>query len=126
MIDGLDHLVLTVASMERTRVFYEDALGMRVERFNGDRYALHFGTHKINLHERGREFEPKAAKPTPGSADLCLLTSDLPAAIERLRARGISIIEGPVKRTGARGPITSVYVRDPDENLIEIATYEHL
>jgi len=92
--------------------------------FGSGRKALAFGSSKINLHQRGREFEPKAANPTPGSADLCLITDDpLDVVVADLTAGGVAIEEGPVSRTGARGPITSVYVRDPDRNLVELSNY---
>jgi catechol 2,3-dioxygenase-like lactoylglutathione lyase family enzyme len=121
-IEGLDHLVLTVADVGRTRDFYERVLGMEPVVFGEGRHALAFGAQKINLHEAGREFEPKAAVPTPGSADLCFLT-DAPVAevVEHLAANGVEILEGPVRRTGAAGPVTSVYFRDPDGNLIEVS-----
>ncbi len=121
-IDGLDHLVLTVADIGKTCNFYRLTFGMEVVTSGGGRKALLFGAQKINLHERGKEFDPKAACPTPGSADLCLLT-DIPMeeVIAHIRSCGIAIEEGPVRRTGATGPILSVYVRDPDGNLIEIA-----
>jgi catechol 2,3-dioxygenase-like lactoylglutathione lyase family enzyme len=122
MITGLDHLVLTVRDLEATARFYVEGLGMELRTFGEGRQALHFGAHKINLHLAGREFEPKAAHPVPGSADLCFLTAAPLAEIgERLRALGHPIIEGPVVRTGATGPLRSIYVRDPDGNLIEIA-----
>ena len=124
MITGLDHLVLTVARIDATAAFYCDGLGMELRSFGerGERKALHFGAHKINLHERGREFEPKALHPTPGAADLCFLTDQpLEAVARRLEALGHPVIEGPVRRTGASGAIVSIYVRDPDGNLIEIA-----
>jgi catechol 2,3-dioxygenase-like lactoylglutathione lyase family enzyme len=121
-IEVLDHLVLTVAEIDRTRDFYERVLGMEPEVFGEGRHALAFGTQKINLHEAGREFEPKAAAPTPGSADLCFLTnSSVAEVVEHLEANGVGIIEGPVRRTGATGPITSVYFRDPDGNLLEVS-----
>jgi len=121
-IDYLDHLVLTVASLDATTAWYRDVLGMRVEIFGEGRTALVFGGEKINLHEAGKEFEPKALRPTPGSADLCFVSSTpLETVIEHLGALGVPVEEGPVKRTGASGPILSVYVRDPDENLIEIS-----
>jgi catechol 2,3-dioxygenase-like lactoylglutathione lyase family enzyme len=98
---------------------------MKVVTFGNDRKALAFGQSKINLHQQGREFEPKAATPTPGSADLCLVTSASPRTIlAHLDACGVAVLEGPVKRTGALGPITSVYFRDPDANLIEVASYD--
>jgi catechol 2,3-dioxygenase-like lactoylglutathione lyase family enzyme len=124
MIKGLDHLVLTVRRIDATVAFYRDGLGMELQSFGerGERKALHFGAHKVNLHERGREFEPKALHPTPGSADLCFLTEEpLEAVAGRLKAIGHPVIEGPVERTGATGPIVAIYVRDPDGNLIEIA-----
>jgi len=123
-IDRIDHLVLTVDDVERTIVFYVDVLGMTEVTFGSGRKALTFGSSKINLHQRGREFEPKAANPTPGSADLCLIADDpLELVAADLAASGVAIEEGPVERTGARGPITSLYVRDPDRNLIELSNY---
>ena len=122
-VDHLDHLVLTVADIEATCAFYARVLGMDVVAFGGgSRVALTFGRQKINLHASGREFEPKADKPTPGSADLCFITV-VPVAdvVAHLNAEGVPIIEGPVRRTGATGPILSVYFRDPDRNLIEVS-----
>lgn len=122
MISGLDHLVLTVRDLEATVRFYVEGLGMRLETFGEGRRALHFGRHKINLHLAGHEFEPKAAQPVPGSADLCFVTERPLAAVSaRLESLGYPIIEGPVPRTGATGALSSIYVRDPDGNLIEIA-----
>jgi len=122
VIDRLDHLVLTVTDLQQTMAFYEQVLGMEVVRFGEGRYALHFGRQKINLHERGKEFEPKADKPCPGSADLCFITSTpLDEVIRHLENCKVPIEEGPVDRTGATGKIRSVYVRDPDRNLIEIS-----
>lgn len=124
MIASLDHLVLTVADIPTTLAFYGDVLGMRSVTFAGGRHALAFGAQKINLHQKGHEFEPKARHPTPGSADLCFVAAiGLDAVQARLRAKGVDIVEGPVARTGAVGPILSVYIRDPDHNLIEICTY---
>jgi catechol 2,3-dioxygenase-like lactoylglutathione lyase family enzyme len=121
-IDHLDHLVLTVASIEATCDFYARALGMQVETFGHGRTALRFGEEKINLHQAGREFEPKALRPTPGSADLCFIAATpLAEVVAHLDSLGIAIEEGPVPRTGATGPIRSVYLRDPDANLIEIS-----
>jgi len=121
-IDHLDHLVLTVASIEATCDFYARALGMSVESFGQGRTALRFGDQKINLHQVGREFEPKALRPMPGSADLCFIAATpLEEVTAHLQRLGIAIEEGPVPRTGATGPIRSVYLRDPDANLIEIA-----
>jgi len=122
IVASLDHLVLTVADIARTCDFYTRALGMTVERFGEGRVALHFGRQKINLHQADRIFEPKALRPTPGSADLCfLLVGDVAAAADHLAALGIVIELGPVERTGAQGPIRSIYLRDPDANLIELA-----
>ena len=121
-IDSLDHLVLTVADIDTSIAFYTEALGMEVVTFAGGRKALSFGSQKINLHQRGKEFEPKAWAPSPGSADLCFLTSvPLTEVADHLAACGVNVIEGPVQRTGATGAILSVYVRDPDMNLIEIS-----
>ncbi|HPG02065.1 MAG TPA: VOC family protein, partial [Beijerinckiaceae bacterium] len=123
-IGRLDHLVLTVADIGRTCDFYRDVLGMSVETFGAGRTALKFGAQKFNLHQAGHEFEPKAARPTPGSADICLIaTTPLDSVVAHLDAKGVAIEEGPVSRTGATGPITSVYFRDPDQNLIEVSNY---
>lgn len=122
MIDHLDHLVLTTIDIQACKDFYVRVLGMRAETFGSGRLALCFGNQKINVHERGREFEPKAHLPVPGALDLCFITSiGLDAVIVRLESEGWPIIDGPVQRTGATGPIRSVYVRDPDLNLIEIS-----
>jgi catechol 2,3-dioxygenase-like lactoylglutathione lyase family enzyme len=122
MITALDHLVLTVRDLQATTRFYVEGLGMELREFGEGRLALHFGSQKINLHLAGREFEPKAAHPTPGAADLCFLTeqplTEVPARLESL---GFAIIEGPVPRTGAIHRLLSIYTRDPDGNLIEIA-----
>ena len=121
---GMDHLVLTVASVERTVAFYRDVLGLRAETFDDGRWALHFGEQKFNLHEEGHEFEPKAARATPGSVDICLVVATpIGSVVAELRAHGVPIVEGPVDRTGARGAIRSVYLRDPDGNLVELANY---
>ena len=107
-IDRLDHLVLTVASIDVTVDFYTRVLGMRAVTFGAGRTALTFGTSKINLHEAGREFEPKARRPTPGSADICLIVrEDIPLVLAELAAAGLPIEEGPVQRTGALGTMTS-------------------
>jgi catechol 2,3-dioxygenase-like lactoylglutathione lyase family enzyme len=124
-IDRIDHLVLTVADVSATCDFYSRVLGMEVVTFGGGRKALAFGRQKINLHTHGSEFEPKAARATPGSADICLITSDdLSSVLAHLNACGVPVVEGPVSRTGALGPITSIYLRDPDANLIEVSSYE--
>jgi len=121
-IDHLDHLVLTVASIEATCDFYARALGMSAETFGHGRTALRFGGQKINLHQAGSEFEPKALRPMPGSADLCFIAATpLEEVVAHLQRLGIAIEEGPVPRTGATGPLRSVYLRDPDQNLIEIS-----
>ncbi len=121
-ITGLDHLVLTVADEVRTRRFYVDGLGMTWTVFGRGRRALGFGRQKINLHYTGRELEPRAARPTPGSGDLCLLSDEpLAAVLARMEGVGFPAILGPVRRTGAAGPIDSLYFRDPDGNLIEIS-----
>jgi catechol 2,3-dioxygenase-like lactoylglutathione lyase family enzyme len=121
-IDHLDHCVLTVNNLDITCDFYRRALGMEVITFGQDRKALRFGDQKINLHQAGAELSPHAAHPMPGSADLCFICSTPLAEIEaHLRACGIPIEEGPVDRTGATGPIRSLYLRDPDKNLIELA-----
>lgn len=125
IIDRFDHLVLTVADVERSGAFYSRVLDMEVVTFGGGRKALRFGQQKINLHEAGREFEPKARRPTAGSADLCFVAGvPLDEVVEHLGTCGVAIEEGPVMRTGAVGPIRSVYIRDPDGNLVEIASYE--
>lgn len=122
MIDHLDHLVLTAVDVEATVDFYTRVLGMQLQRFGDGRMAFSFGNQKINLHERGKEFEPKAHLPVPGALDLCFIASiPLQQVIARLNEAQWPIIEGPVLRTGATGPIRSVYVRDPDLNLIEIS-----
>jgi catechol 2,3-dioxygenase-like lactoylglutathione lyase family enzyme len=124
-IDRIDHVVMTVQDVDATCDFYARVLGMRVVTFAGGRKALAFGTQKINLHQAGREFEPKAARPTPGSVDLCLITtSTLADVAAELAACGVAILEGPVDKTGATGPIRSIYFRDPDANLIEVSTYD--
>jgi len=124
-IEAIDHIVLTVKDMDASISFYVQVLGMRVTTFGGNRKALLFGTQKINLHQYGQEPEPKAKLPTPGSADLCFITTtDLAEIIDQLDSSGIDIVEGPVQRTGAVGRINSVYFRDPDGNLIEVSNYE--
>jgi catechol 2,3-dioxygenase-like lactoylglutathione lyase family enzyme len=123
-IASLDHLVLTVTDLEATCAFYKMVLGMEVVNFGHGRKALTFGVQKINLHQPGQDLEPRAAKPTPGSSDLCFITvKPLPEVMAHLAACGVAIIQGPVRRLGARGPIESIYFRDPDLNLIEVANY---
>jgi catechol 2,3-dioxygenase-like lactoylglutathione lyase family enzyme len=123
-IDRIDHLVLTVFDLERTLDFYSRVLGMEPVTFAGGRRALAFGRQKLNLHQAGREFEPKALKPVPGAIDLCLITvTPLDEVIATLKSNGVAIVEGPVDKTGATGPIRSVYFRDPDGNLVEVSNY---
>lgn len=126
-VRSLDHLVLTVADVERTVGFYTRVLGMAAEIFRpedgSERTALTFGAQKINLHPSERPFEPKAERPLPGSADLCFLTDvSLEDWQAHLAQEGVAVLEGPVRRTGATGPILSLYLRDPDGNLIEVST----
>ncbi|GFO66336.1 VOC family protein [Geomonas paludis] len=124
MIDRIDHIVFTVKDVAVTCAFYERVLGMRVETFGEGRKALCFGAQKINLHQFGNEFEPKAKAPAPGCQDICLISSIAIAEVEKhLLSCGVAIEEGPIKRTGATGPINSIYFRDPDGNLIEISNY---
>jgi catechol 2,3-dioxygenase-like lactoylglutathione lyase family enzyme len=124
-VDGIDHLVLTVENIELTCDFYNRVLGMEVISFGRGRKALAFGCQKINLHQIGNEFEPKASNPTPGSADICLITSvPMPDVLLHLKSNGIKVLEQAVQRTGARGILLSTYFRDPDSNLIEISNYE--
>lgn len=123
-IDRLDHLVLTVADIEVTLTFYSEILGMQAITFDDDRKALTFGTSKINLHQSGEEPEPKADRPTPGSADLCFVVNEpLDKVMQALQEAGVPIEEGPVEQTGATGAMVSCYFRDPDRNLIELSTY---
>ena len=123
-IDRLDHIVLTVASIERCCDFYRRVLGMQMVTFAQARVALAFGRQKINLHPAGREYEPHADSPTPGSADVCFITTTpLDEAMAHVRAEGVEIELGPVERTGATGQLRSFYFRDPDLNLIEVSNY---
>ena len=121
-MERLDHLVLTVRNIAATCEFYEIALGMKTETFADNRKALVFSSGKINLHQAGNEFSPRALRPAPGSADLCFVTqTPVSVVADHLRAHSIPIIEGPVEKTGAFGPLLSIYFRDPDGNLIEVA-----
>ena len=127
-VTGLDHVVLTVRSIDAACAFYARVLGLEIEVLQGAdgrrRHALRVADQKINLHEKGAEFSPRAHAPTPGAGDLCLITETaIEAWLEHLVAKGVEILEGPVPRAGARGPMTSLYLRDPDRNLIEIARY---
>jgi catechol 2,3-dioxygenase-like lactoylglutathione lyase family enzyme len=124
-IDRIDHIVITAFDLERTLDFYSRVLGMEPITFAGGRRGLAFGRQKINLHQSGREFEPKALKPAPGSMDLCFITeAPLAEVIAELKTHGVAIADGPVPKTGALGPMMSVYFRDPDGNLIEVSNYE--
>jgi catechol 2,3-dioxygenase-like lactoylglutathione lyase family enzyme len=124
-IDRIDHFVLTVSDIDATCAFYEAVLGLEITVFGNGRKALSFGEQKINLHQQGAEFTPHARVPAPGSADFCLTTSvPLEDVIAHLEASGIAIEEGPVARTGARAALRSVYIRDPDGNLVEISNEE--
>ena len=123
-IERIDHLVLTVQNIKASCAFYTKILGLKAVAFQGGRQAVAFGNQKINFHESGKEFDPKALRPTPGSADLCFIARGLlTKIISHLDVCGVKIIEGPVEKTGAMGPMTSIYIRDPDQNLIEIAIY---
>ncbi len=123
-IDRIDHIVLTVFDLERTLDFYQRVLGMEPVTFAGGRRGLAFGRQKLNLHQAGREFDPKALKPAPGAIDLCFIASTpLEEVIAHLKAHAVAIIAGPVEKTGATGPMMSVYFRDPDGNLVEVSNY---
>lgn len=123
-VERLDHLVLTVRNLEDTIGFYIRVLGMELVEFGKGRKALRFGEQKINLHESGRELEPRAAAPVPGSADLCLVVAGtIGPVMAELDAHGVELELGPVKGTGALGPVLSVYIRDPDQNLVELSSY---
>jgi catechol 2,3-dioxygenase-like lactoylglutathione lyase family enzyme len=125
MISGIDHFVLTVHSLEATCAFYERVLGFKRIDTPGLPTALVFGRQKINVHEAGRTFEPKARAPTAGAGDFCLVTErDLAEVRAHLEACGVAIEVGPAKRTGAQGPMTSLYFRDPDGNLVEVSRYD--
>ena len=128
MIDRIDHIVLTTRDTPACIRFYTEVLGMKLVRFptpGGERLSFNFGAQKINLHEWGREFEPRAHVAVPGSLDLCFIASiSLDEVVRRLDKAKVPVIEGPVARTGAKGPMRSVYVRDPDLNLVEVSVYE--
>ncbi|MDX2273423.1 MAG: VOC family protein [Cyanobacteriota bacterium] len=130
MIESLDHLVLTVSNLRATLDFYTHVMGMEVITFGQEqgegRKALRFGQQKMNLHEQGKEWDPKAAHPLPGSADLCFITQQpLSSVMADLERKGVAVLLGPVMRTGAMGVMGSIYFRDPDGNLIELANYSH-
>ena len=123
-INSIDHIVMTVNSIDVTCEFYSRTLGMDVITFGNGRKALSFGVQKLNLHEVGKEFEPKAHKPTPGSIDLCLITEiPIDKVLDHLASVNVAVLEGPIKRTGTTGAIISLYFRDPDQNLIEVSNY---
>ncbi len=125
-IAHIDHLVLTVKDIGASCTFYNNVLGMQEVVFGYERKAVIFGNQKINFHQQGRELEPKALHPTPGSGDLCFMTTDsLADVVRHIRDCEVEILEGPVKKTGALGPMMSIYIRDPDQNLIEVATYNN-
>jgi catechol 2,3-dioxygenase-like lactoylglutathione lyase family enzyme len=124
-IDRIDHIVLTVFDVQRTLDFYSKVLGMEPVTFAGGRRGLAFGRQKLNLHQAGAEFEPKALRPAPGAIDLCFISATpLAEVVDALKAHGVVVIAGPVAKTGALGPMMSVYFRDPDGNLIEVSNYE--
>lgn len=124
-VSHLDHLVLTVRNIEQTVQFYKTTLGMESVSFGDNRTALTYGNQKINLHQIGSEFEPKAGQVQAGSADLCfIIKTPINEAQQHLNNCGVNIIDGPISRTGATGPIISLYFRDPDENLIEVSNYQ--
>lgn len=124
-IERIDHIVLTVADIDRTIQFYTSILGCKLVTFGNNRKALTFGNQKINLHKKGNEFEPKAVNPTCGSADLCFISqTDIHDVLKELQEKDIEVVEGIVERTGAVGKINSVYFRDPDNNLIEVSNYK--
>lgn len=123
-INNIDHIVLTVADIDKTIEFYTQIMGFEEVTFGDGRKALTFGSQKINLHQKGHEFEPKAEYPTSGSADLCFIAqTDIHEVMDELKQKNVEIIEGIVDRTGAVGKIKSVYFRDPDQNLIEVSNY---
>jgi len=125
-IERIDHLVLTVKNIETSCAFYTKVLGMKEVTFQSGRKAVRFGNQRLNFHEYGKEFDPKALRPVPGSADLCFITRDPIAQImSHLEICSVKIIEGPLERTGALGPMISIYIRDPDQNLIEISAYQN-
>lgn len=122
---GLDHVVIYAADIDRTIKFYSSVLGMTHVVFDDDYHALHFGDQKINLHDAARPFAPHAQRPATGGFDVCLLTdTPMPDVVAHLRAHEVEIVEGPCRQTGALGPMVSVYVNDPDGNLLEIAVYQ--
>ncbi len=123
-VDRIDHLVLTVFDIDRTLEFYRRVLGMEPIAFAGGRRGLAFGRQKLNLHQAGREFEPKAMNPAPGAIDICFATeTPLEEVVQHLKGCGVAIAEGPVQKTGALGAMMSVYFRDPDGNLVEVSNY---
>lgn len=126
-VDRLDHLVLTVTDVEATLAFYTRVLGMEAVTFAGGRRGLGFGQQKVNLHQAGQEFEPKAHRALPGTGDFCFILAEnvtLGAAAAHLAACGVPLVQGPVPKTGALGPMQSLYFRDPDDNLVEVSVYD--
>ena len=124
-IDRLDHFVITVQDVDATIAFYEAVMGMKAVTFAGGRRALSFGKSKINLHDAAKPYVPHAKQPLPGTADVCFITmTPIAEVISHLEKCGVAIEQGPVPKTGAMGPITSVYFRDPDYNLIEVSNYD--
>lgn len=124
-VQGIDHLVLTVADVERTVAFYTEAVGGTAETFAGGRRAVSFGDAKLNLHPADDVYSPHARRPEPGTADFCLVVDEPIASVrERLREAGVEVVHGPVEKVGACGRMESVYVTDPDGNLVELARYE--
>jgi len=125
-IKSIDHIVLTVNNIDETIAFYTDILGMELSTFGNNRIALLFGNQKINLHQKGKEFEPKAKEPTTGASDLCFIIEDkVEDCLQKLKQKNIPIVEDIVYRTGAKGEIKSIYINDPDGNLIELSNYEN-
>lgn len=126
MLDHIDHIVITTRDIKACTHFYTHVLGMKLHQFGENRIAFTFGQQKINVHEYGKEIDPKAHLPVPGSLDICLISS---YPVEKIKAHleqsDVELVEGPVTRTGACGPITSFYIRDPDLNLIEISRYQN-
>ena len=123
-VNKIDHLVLTTSDIEQTINFYTTILGMELISVEGGRKSLRFGTQKINLHEAGQEISPHAKHPLPGSADLCFITeTSIQQVVEHLHSSGITLLEGPTKRIGATGPLLSIYIQDPDGNLLELSNH---
>ncbi len=121
-VHSIDHIVMTVKSIEKSCKFYQECLGLEIITFQNDRKALKCGNQKINLHEIGHEFDPKAKNASKGTVDICLIVENPIAEIVKdFEKKGVEIIEGPIKRTGATHKLLSIYVFDPDGNLIELS-----